>query len=49
MAGIRSVIDELHTLFSQADLPKTAIVDALVRLVPTLHHVETGKSLDQKM
>ncbi|CAN5607579.1 UDP-N-acetylglucosamine 4,6-dehydratase [soil metagenome] len=49
VAGIRSVIGELHTLFSQPELPKSAIVDALVRLVPTLHHVETGKSLDQKM
>lgn len=49
IAGIRSVVDDLHALFEQPELPKSAIVDVLVRLVPTLHHVETGKSLDQKM
>ena len=47
--GIRSIIADLHTLFAQPDLPKEAIVDVLVQLVPTFHHVETGKSLDQKM
>jgi len=48
-AGIRSIIDNLHALFAQSYLPKEAIVDVLVQLVPTFHHVETGKSLDQKM
>ena len=49
VAGIRSIIDDLHALFAQPELPKKAIVDVLVQLVPTFHHVETGKSLDQKM
>ena len=49
IAGISSIIDDLHALFAQPDLPKEAIVDVLVRLVPTFQHVETGKSLDQKM
>ncbi|MDO7883223.1 polysaccharide biosynthesis protein [Salinibacterium soli] len=49
VAGIRSLRDELRTLFSRDDLPKDAIVSELVRLVPTFQHVETGKSLDQKM
>ena len=49
IASISSTIDDLHALFAQPDLPKEAIVDVLVRLVPTFQHVETGKSLDQKM
>jgi FlaA1/EpsC-like NDP-sugar epimerase len=49
IAGISSTLDDLHALFAQQDLPKQAIVDVLVRLVPTFQHVETGKSLDQKM
>ncbi|MEP6481406.1 MAG: polysaccharide biosynthesis protein [Rhodoglobus sp.] len=49
VAGIRSTVDDLHALFAQPDLPKEAIVTVLSRLVPTFHHVETGKSLDSKM
>ncbi|MGV8881969.1 MAG: UDP-N-acetylglucosamine 4,6-dehydratase [Rhodoglobus sp.] len=49
IASISATIDDLHALFTQPDLPKEAIVDVLVRLVPTFQHVETGKSLDQKM
>lgn len=49
VAGIRSTVRELRDLFAQPELPKEAIVTALSRLVPTFHHVETGKSLDSKM
>ncbi len=49
VAGIRSLVADLHDLFAQPELPKHAIVDTLSRLVPTFHHVETGKSLDSKM
>jgi FlaA1/EpsC-like NDP-sugar epimerase len=49
VGGIRSTLDDLRALFDSADLPKKAIVDVLAALVPTFHHVETGKSLDQKM
>ncbi|MEP6479628.1 MAG: polysaccharide biosynthesis protein [Rhodoglobus sp.] len=49
VASIHSTLDGLRELFTRADLPKDAIVDALATLVPTFRHVETGKSLDQKM
>jgi FlaA1/EpsC-like NDP-sugar epimerase len=49
VAGIRTTLDDLRALFARPDLPKEAIVDVLATLVPTFHHVETGKSLDQKM
>lgn len=49
VADMRSTVDELRALFALPDLPKHAIVDVLSRLVPTFHHVETGKSLDSKM
>ncbi len=47
--GIRALGSSLRDLFAQPDLPKDAIVTELTRLVPSFHHVETGKSLDQKM
>jgi FlaA1/EpsC-like NDP-sugar epimerase len=49
VAGIHETIADLRALFAQADLDKEAIVEVLARLVPTFSHVETGKSLDQKM
>ena len=49
VAGIRATLHDLRRLFERADLPKEAIVETLATLVPTFHHVETGKSLDQKM
>jgi len=49
VAGIRQLGVDLRALFARDDLSKEAIVEALVRLVPTFHHVETGRSLDQKM
>jgi FlaA1/EpsC-like NDP-sugar epimerase len=49
VTGIRHIVEELNALFAQPTLAKGAIVDALVKLVPTFHHVETGKSLDSKM
>jgi FlaA1/EpsC-like NDP-sugar epimerase len=49
LASIRSTVDGLRALFALPDLPKGAIVDMLATLVPTFNHVETGKSLDQKM
>ena len=47
--GIRSVVTDVNALFAQPTLAKGAIVDALVTLVPSFHHVETGRGLDQKM
>ena len=49
VAGIRALSADLRQLFERTDLTKEAIVDVLARLVPSFHHVETGKSLDQKM
>jgi len=49
VAGIRALVAQLRDLFAQPDLTKQAIVDLLSTLVPTFQHVETGKSLDQKM
>jgi fermentation-respiration switch protein FrsA (DUF1100 family) len=49
VAGIRSLVADLAALFERADLDKADIVDVLTRLVPSFHHVETGKSLDSKM
>ncbi len=49
VADIRQLGEDLGALFETPDLSKEAIVAVLARLVPTFHHVETGKSLDQKM
>ncbi len=49
VAGIRSLVADLNALFARPALDKADIIDTLVRLVPTFHHVETGKSLDSKM
>jgi hypothetical protein len=49
VSGIRSLVSELEELFARAELDKADIVTALTRLVPSFHHVETGKSLDSKM
>ncbi len=49
VAGIRSLVGELEALFARPELDKADIVDVLTRLVPSFHHVETGKSLDSKM
>lgn len=49
VAGIRQLALNLRDLFAREDLPKEAIVEVLTRLVPTFQHVETGRSLDQKM
>jgi FlaA1/EpsC-like NDP-sugar epimerase len=49
VADIRQLGADLRTMFAQPELGKEQIVAALARLVPTFHHVETGRSLDQKM
>ena len=49
VAGIRQLGGDLRALFAQPELNKEEIVAVLTRLVPTFHHVETGRSLDQKM
>ncbi|MFM9878176.1 MAG: UDP-N-acetylglucosamine 4,6-dehydratase [Rhodoglobus sp.] len=49
VAGIRQLGVDLSALFAQRQLSKEQIVAVLARLVPTFEHVETGRSLDQKM
>ena len=49
IADIRQLGADLRAMFAQPELGKERIVAALARLVPTFHHVETGRSLDQKM
>lgn len=49
VAGIRQLDADLRALFARQELSKEDIVAVLTRLVPTFRHVETGRSLDQKM
>lgn len=40
---------EMKALFAQDDTDKAAVVALLRRFIPNFEHIETGKSLDQKM
>ncbi|MGY0391577.1 polysaccharide biosynthesis protein [Bizionia sp. KMM 8389] len=46
---IAAAIAELQQLMDSGDYDKTAIVDLLKQHIPDFKHIETGKSLDQKM
>ncbi|MCM4167377.1 UDP-N-acetyl-alpha-D-glucosamine C6 dehydratase [Arenibacter antarcticus] len=46
---ITSTIEQLKSLMDSGDYDKTAIVDLLKKHLPDFEHIETGKSLDQKM
>lgn len=46
---ISIAIGELKQLMDSGDYDKTAIVDVLKQHIPDFKHIETGKSLDQKM
>lgn len=46
---IETTIDELKSLMNSGNHDKTAIVDLLKKYLPDFQHIETGKSLDQKM
>lgn len=47
--GIRGACQELDAMFARESLDKSEIVEVLARLVPTFHHVETGRRLDDRM
>ncbi len=47
--SIQPIFDELETLFEKDDLTKGDVVRLLKRYLPNFEHIETGKSLDQKM
>ena len=46
---IHHMIDQLVELLKHPSLTKSEIVSLLSEFIPTFHHIETGKSLDQKM
>jgi FlaA1/EpsC-like NDP-sugar epimerase len=49
IATIEATIDELKTLMNSGNYDKTSIVNLLKKYLPDFQHIETGKSLDQKM
>tara|TARA_R110000737_G_scaffold352064_1_gene396481 strand:+ start:32556 stop:33767 length:1212 start_codon:yes stop_codon:yes gene_type:complete len=46
---IEATIGELKTLMNSGNYDKTSIVNLLKKYLPDFQHIETGKSLDQKM
>jgi len=46
---IRQVTGLLEETLQKPDITKAGIVQVLSRLIPNFEHIETGKSLDQKM
>ena len=46
---IKSLIESIKSVLHQPDLTKEAIVKAMHGYLPSFHHIETGKNLDQKM
>lgn len=49
MAAIADMFAQLRALFNQAETDKAAVVNLLNAFIPNFEHIETGKSLDQKM
>ena len=46
---INSFFTKLESIFSKVDFTKAEVVTALEAFLPTFHHEEKGKNLDQKM
>ena len=46
---IDSIFESLRLLFASKDVTKAKVVDVLKEFLPTFEHIETGRSLDQKM
>ena len=42
-------IEEIETLFNGESYNKEDIIMIMNKLLPNFNHIETGKSLDQKM
>ena len=49
MEALDRLIRELEEAFSRSDVKKGDIVEALRQYLPEFEHIETGRSLDQKM
>lgn len=46
---VHEIFAQLNGLFEQDELDKSAVVRSLQAIIPNFEHIETGKSLDQKM
>ena len=42
-------IDSIKNLFKREDYNKEDIINVMSKIIPDFNHIETGKSLDQKM
>jgi FlaA1/EpsC-like NDP-sugar epimerase len=49
LAEIDAIFNALRAAFAKSQVSKTDIVDVLKDYLPNFSHIETGKSLDQKM
>ena len=49
MAQINRLFDHFQQLFQSDQVTKQKIVEVLSEAIPNFRHIETGKSLDQKM
>ena len=46
---VESVVNQMSELFSRESYNKQDIINIMINLIPNFSHIETGKSLDQKM
>ena len=49
MGEIENMINKLDEIFTEKEVNKQALVSVLQDFIPNFKHIETGKSLDQKM
>ncbi|MFA7492569.1 MAG: polysaccharide biosynthesis protein [Proteiniphilum sp.] len=49
LSKVNRTLDELKQLMNSGDYDKADIVNLLMSYIPNFEHIETGKSLDQKM
>ncbi len=49
LADIQETIKQFRILFDTSSVNKSQIVDLISQYIPDFNHIETGKSLDQKM
>ena len=49
ISKVNRTLDELKQLMNSGDYNKADIVNLLKNYIPNFEHIETGKSLDQKM
>ncbi|WP_160714428.1 polysaccharide biosynthesis protein [Chitinophaga solisilvae] len=49
MEEILAIINKIEQLFLNENLSKEKVIAELTSIIPTFHHIETGKNLDQRM